>query len=112
VATRVDLGRFRLELRPGALKKAGEIILRALDRQAQAGLGPAKKGGQITLHSPNVERLWKDVEVQEDGSIDFRSTLSFLLAQYGADDLQPEFMAQVERELEPLLNEAFELKEG
>lgn len=109
--TRVDLGRFRIELKPGTLKKISEVILRALDRQAAAGLGTAKKGGPITLHSPNVERIWKDFEIQEDGAIDLRSAIAFLVLQYGADDLKPKFMAEVEEELELLLQKAFTLVE-
>jgi hypothetical protein len=109
----VRVGRFRPRPKAGTLKRAGEIILAGLERQAKAGLGPAKRGGQITLHSPNVERLWKDVQIHDDGGIEFKSSLAFLLTQYGADDLRGGFREEVEAELGRLFQAGFDwVEEG
>jgi hypothetical protein len=91
-----------LILRPEAAKAIGEAYLRALKRQAEAGLGPAKRGGQITLHGPRTQGIW-DATVNGDGSVTFDHHLAFLLREYGADELRGGHLAEFEREIEPLL---------
>lgn len=98
-----------LRLKDGAARLVGEAILRALDAQAAAGLGPGKSGEPVTLHGkPGTSEIWETATVGEDGELSFGAPLAFLLAEYGADALGPEALAEVEVELSEL--DLFELE--
>jgi hypothetical protein len=112
MTTRFGQGALKLQLKPGAARKIGDLILRALKDQAAKGLAPAKRGGQVTLHEVHGGSIWRDVDIADDGTIEFRSPVAFLLEQYGGDQLRPETYAEIEGELAELLAEGLEQADG
>lgn len=102
---------YRLTFVPGTWQRVSEVVFYALKRQAQRGLGVGKSGQLVTLHGPNTARLWQGVTVDDQGNIDFSSALAFLLAEYGADQVRPETMAEIESLVSPILNEGARLEE-
>jgi hypothetical protein len=102
------LGNARL---PDAVaKRAAEVILAGLRRQAAAGLAPAKEGGQVTLQGkPQTREIWETAEPRADGSILFRSPVAFLLEEYGGAELRGRFRDEVARELTQILQAGIEV---
>lgn len=88
------------------VRLVGEATLRALDRQARAGLGTGASGDTVTLHGkPQTLAIWESAEVQADGSIRFGHSLAHLLTQYGADTLRGQHLADLEAEVSRILEE-------
>jgi hypothetical protein len=104
--------RMSLRPKPGVLRRMGEIVFAALKRQAERGLEPAKRGGQVTLHVVRDGEIWQRVNIDERGVIHLESAIAFLVEQYGGDVLRPDALAEVERELTPLFQDGLELVEG
>lgn len=111
ISLEVVFPKMKLRAKPGVMEKVAAAVARGLDRQAKAGLGPARRGGQITLHGGHLAEIWKRVGVNDQGDITFDHALAYLIEQYGAGDLKPRFLAEVEAEVEPILSDGLELVE-
>jgi hypothetical protein len=115
MAATVRVPNLRVRIKPGEEQRLMETLARlvfeALERQAQDGLAPAKRGGQVTLHGyEHTRRIWQDVRISA-GKINLNSPIAFLVREYGGDTLKPDYLAQVEREIAPHVAAALELAE-
>lgn len=99
----VEFPDYTLRLRSGTMEKVSEAVARGLDRQAAAGLGPGRKVARVTLHGGHLAEIWKRVSADDQGNLRFDHALAYLIEQYGAGDLKPAFLEEVEREVEPIL---------